>query len=88
MLFDTRWQTLKAEKGGSPMSKTWGFFLVDQDMVLSHRVKVQLIHFFWVEAISTRLYSFECYFAFSAKLALILPLTLILTLTQTLTEAK
>ena len=27
-LFDTRWQTFKAEKGGSPMSKTWDFFLV------------------------------------------------------------
>ena len=26
-LFDSRWQTLKAEKGGSPMSKTWGFFI-------------------------------------------------------------
>ena len=25
-LFDTRWQTLKAEKGGSPTSKVWGFF--------------------------------------------------------------
>ena len=27
-LFDTRWRTLKAKKGGSPTSKTWGFFLV------------------------------------------------------------
>ena len=25
------------------MSKTWGFFLVAQDMVLSHRAKFQLI---------------------------------------------
>ena len=40
---DTRWQTLKAEKGESPMSKTLGVFLVAQDMVLSHRAKIQLI---------------------------------------------
>ena len=40
---DTRWQTLKAKKGGSPMSKTWGFFLVAQGMILSHRAKFQLI---------------------------------------------
>ena len=26
MFFDTRWQTLKAKKGGSPTSKAWGFF--------------------------------------------------------------
>ena len=25
-LFDTRWQTLKAKKGGNPMPKMWGFF--------------------------------------------------------------
>ena len=38
------------------MSKTWGFFLVAQDMVLSHRAKFQLIiKFFRVKAISTRL---------------------------------
>ena len=39
------------------MSKTWGFFLVAQDMVLSHRAKFQLIiNFFRVKAISTGLY--------------------------------
>ena len=38
------------------MSKTWGFFLVAQDMVLSHRAKFQLIiNFLWVKAISTGL---------------------------------
>ena len=38
------------------MSKTWGFFLVVQDMILSHRAKFQLIiNFFWVKAISTEL---------------------------------
>ena len=38
------------------MSKTWGFFLVAQDMVLSHRAKLQLIiNFFRVKAISTGL---------------------------------
>ena len=38
------------------MSKTWGFFLVAQDMVLSHRAKFQLIiNFFQVKAISTGL---------------------------------
>ena len=38
------------------MSKTWGFFLVAQDMVLSHRAKFQLIiNFFRVKAISTGL---------------------------------
>ena len=40
------------------MSKTWGFFLVAQDMVLSHRAKFQLvINFFRVKAISTGLRS-------------------------------
>ena len=39
------------------MSKTWGFFLVAQDMVLSHRAKFQLIiNFFRVKAVSTGLY--------------------------------
>ena len=39
------------------MSKTWGFFLVAQDMVLSHHAKFQLIlNFFRVKAISTGLY--------------------------------
>ena len=33
----------KGRKGGSPTSKTWGFFLVAQDMALSHRAKFQLI---------------------------------------------
>ena len=38
------------------MSKTWGFFLVAQDMVLSHRAKFQLIiTFIRVKAISTEL---------------------------------
>ena len=38
------------------MSKTWGFFLVAQDMVLSHRAKFQLvINFFRVKAVSTGL---------------------------------
>ena len=38
------------------MSKTLGFFLVAQDMVLSHRAKFQLIiNFFRVKAISTGL---------------------------------
>ena len=37
------------------MSKTWGFFLVAQDMVLSHRAIFQLINFFRVKAISTGL---------------------------------
>ena len=43
------------------MSKTWGFFLVAQDMVLSHRAKFQLIinfsvfqcilsHFYWTRS--------------------------------------
>ena len=39
------------------MCKTWGFFLVAQDMVLSHRAKFQLIiNFFRVKAISTGLH--------------------------------
>ena len=42
-LFDIRWQTVKAEKGESLMSKTRGLFLVAQAMVLSHRVRFQLI---------------------------------------------
>ena len=38
------------------MSKTWAFFLVAQDMVLSHRAKFQLIiNFFRVKAIFTGL---------------------------------
>ena len=37
------------------MSKTWGCFLVAQDMVLSYHAKFQLINFFWVKAISTGL---------------------------------
>ena len=38
------------------MSKTWGLFLVAQDMVLSHRAKFQLlINFFRVKGISTGL---------------------------------
>ena len=41
------------------MFKTWGFFLVTQDIVLSHRAKFQLIiNFFRVKAIFTGLYSF------------------------------
>ena len=47
-LFDTRWQTVKAEKGESLMSKTRGLFLVAQAMVLSHRARFQLIDFFRV----------------------------------------
>ena len=44
----------KSEKGGSPMIKTWGFF-VAQFMVLSHRAKFHfIINFFWVKAVSTR----------------------------------
>ena len=40
------------------MSKTWGFFFVAQDMVLSDRAKFQLIiNFFRVKAISTGLFS-------------------------------
>ena len=39
------------------MSKTWGFFLVGQDMVLSQRAHFQLtINFFRVKAISIGLY--------------------------------
>ena len=38
------------------MSKTWGFFLVAKDMILSHRAKFQfIINFFRVKAISTGL---------------------------------
>ena len=42
-LFDTRWQTVKAEKGESLRSKTRGLLLVAQAMVLSHRARFQLI---------------------------------------------
>ena len=46
----------KGEKGGGPLSKTWEFFLVAQDMVMNHRAKFQLIiNFFRVKAISTGL---------------------------------
>ena len=46
----------KSRKEKSPMSKTWGFFLVAQDIVLSNRAKFQLIiNFFRVKAISTEL---------------------------------
>ena len=39
------------------MSKTWGYFLVAQDMVLSHRAKIQLIvTYFRVKAISGGLF--------------------------------
>ena len=41
------------------MSKTWGFFLLAQDMILSHRAKLQLIiNFFRVKAIFTELKRF------------------------------
>ena len=44
------------------MSKTWGFFLVAQDMVLSHHAKFQLIiNFFRVKAISTGLLPLKTY---------------------------
>ena len=55
------------------MSKTWGFFLVTQDMVLSHRAKFQLIiNFFRVKASFTgpRLFGedlFFCLHLISAK---------------------
>ena len=43
------------------MSKTWGFFLMAQDMVLSHRAKFQLIiNFFREKAISTGLTAAFC----------------------------
>ena len=39
------------------MTKIWRYFLVAQYMVLSHCAKFQLItNFFWVKAISTRLF--------------------------------
>ena len=58
MFFDTRYQTLKAEKGESPKSKSWEFFLVAQYIVLSHRAKFQvIINFFRVIAISYELKS-------------------------------
>ena len=54
----------KGRKRGSPMTKTWGFFLVAQDMVLSHRAKFQLIiNFFRVKAISTELGKYKVKFA-------------------------
>ena len=47
---------LKGQKRGKSHSKTWGSFLVAQNMVLSHRAKFQLIKiFFRVKAISTGL---------------------------------
>ena len=48
---------LKTEKG-EVLCPKHVFFLVDQDMVLSHRAKLQLsINFFRVKAISTGLLS-------------------------------
>ena len=48
------------------MSKTWGFFLVAQDMVLSHRAKFQLIiNFFRVKDISAELLAYLRKFFFT-----------------------
>ena len=64
------------------MSKTWGFFFVAQDMVLSHRAKFMLIeNFFRVKAISTGLFcklydnfreygAYRAYTSFSNQIAL------------------
>ena len=44
----------KSRKRGSPMSKTWGFFLVAQDIILSQRAKFRLSMYF---------FRFQCIFS-------------------------